>query len=290
MTESFEPTLTTTDWNEEWKRMQAARQRADDASMWDAKAKTFPVKHGSQTGYVKRFIELANILPGDTVLDMGCGTGALATPLAQSGHRVIACDFSRGMLDIMRADQEQLGVDNVETHEMSWTDDWDAFGLTENSVDVALASRSIATYDLLDSLMKLNRVARRQACVTLPCGPSPKIDERLLEAAGFENRLGRDFVYAFNILVSQKINPTIAYIPSTRTEKFHSFADALVNYSRIVADAMAPIATREELDAIPEHLHLWLDENLIEDEDGLRLAKNRVITWAFIAWEPISSQ
>ena len=29
--DTFMPLLTTTDWNEEWKRLQTARKRADDA-------------------------------------------------------------------------------------------------------------------------------------------------------------------------------------------------------------------------------------------------------------------
>ena len=35
------------------------------------------------------------------VFDMGCGTGALAVPLGLAGHKVVAADFSRGMLDRM---------------------------------------------------------------------------------------------------------------------------------------------------------------------------------------------
>ena len=56
---AFTPLLATTDWNEEWQRLQIAREHADDAAIWDEKAKTFPVKHGSQEGYVARFLELA---------------------------------------------------------------------------------------------------------------------------------------------------------------------------------------------------------------------------------------
>ena len=48
----FTPMLTTRDWNEEWKALQTARERSDDSAVWDAKAKSFPVKHGSQQGYV----------------------------------------------------------------------------------------------------------------------------------------------------------------------------------------------------------------------------------------------
>lgn len=286
METSFISTLTSTDWNEEWKAMQAARRHADDASVWDEKAKTFPVKHGAQTGYVESFLALAGVQPGETVLDMGCGTGALATPLAQAGCHVIACDFSRGMLDAMEADQRELGVTGVEVHQMSWADDWGAFGLNEKSVDVALASRSIVTNDLRDSLLKLDRVARRRACITLPCGPSPKTDERLLAAAGLSQQLGRDFLYAFNILASMGINPEVAYIPSVRMEVYPTEKDALEGFSKIVRDAVEHLVTDEEMQSALARLRTWLEANLVQDERGFHLSEDRKVTWAFLAWMP----
>ena len=285
MAEAFTSLLTTTDWNEEWKRLQEARSHADDPAVWDEKAKTFPVKHGSQEGYVARFLELAGVLPGETVLDMGCGTGALATPLAQAGARVVACDFSQGMLNAMLADQRELGVTGVETHLMSWDDDWEAHGIGAKSVDIALASRSIATDDLRQALLKLNRVARRRACITLPSGPSPRSDERLLEAAGFGHRLGRDFLYAFNILAAEGINPEVAYVPSVRMELFNTRDEACEKLSKIVQDAVRGTVPDDELEAVPERMRPWLEENLIHDERGYRLSEEREVTWAFIAWQ-----
>ena len=282
----FTPLLTTTDWNEEWKRLQNAREHADDAAVWDEKAKTFPVKHGSQTGYVERFLQLAAIAPGESVLDMGCGTGALATPLAQAGHHVLACDFSQGMLDVMTADMQSLGVTNADVRLMSWDDNWDAHGVVEDCVDVAIASRSIATYDLREALLKLDRVARRRVCITLPASLSPKVDDELLAAAGFSSRVGCDFLYAFNILASLGRLPEVSYIPNTRLEIFDSYDDAITAFSRIVSSAMEGLATTEQLEAIPHRLEKWLDNNLTEDNRGVHLIRPRNVTWAFLAWAP----
>ncbi|MBQ9000882.1 MAG: class I SAM-dependent methyltransferase [Eggerthellaceae bacterium] len=280
----FTPLLTTTDWNAEWKRLQTARKHADSSEVWDKKAKTFPVKHGSQAGYVSHFLDLADVQPGEAVLDMGCGTGSLATPLAKAGHRVIACDFSRGMLDVMEADQRSLGVGGVEVHQISWTDDWEAVGLGTNCVDVAIASRSIATYDLQEALLKLGNVARRRACITLPRSATPKIDDSLLSAAGFDNRAGRDFLYAFNILAALGKSPEVSYIPNTRLELFDSFDDALAGFSSMVKDAVEGLASEREIEAIPTRLRPWLEDNLVQDDDSWHLKHERQVTWAFIAW------
>jgi len=43
--------------------------------------------------------------PGSAILDLGCGTGRIADPLARAGHRVVAVDESAQMLDRIRCAQ-----------------------------------------------------------------------------------------------------------------------------------------------------------------------------------------
>lgn len=280
----FTPLLSQRDWNEEWKALQRSRHHADDPAAWDAKAKSFPVKHGSQTPYADSFLALAAIEHGESVMDMGCGTGALAIPLAQEGHAVTACDFSRGMLSVMEKELESLDIHSVKVVQMSWEDDWAAFGIEPKSVDVAFASRSIATADLQDSLLKLSTVARRRCCITLPCGPSPKVNEELLEAAGLPARLGNDFLYGFNILASLGFHPEVAYIPSARREIFPTRAKALETYVSMIHSALSGVASEEELDRVPNNLDSWLDEHLKTTDQGFELDEVRSVLWAFIAW------
>ena len=166
MHDEFTPLLTATDWNEEWKELQKVRRHADDAAFWDKRSATFTTKDAPNL-YVEKFLEYAEIRPGETVFDMGCGTGALAVPLGEAGHKVVAADFSQGMLDQMQARLDAAGVRTVFPKLMSWEDDWPAFGVREGMTDVAVASRSIATADLRDALLRLTEVARRRVCITL---------------------------------------------------------------------------------------------------------------------------
>ncbi|WP_232685759.1 class I SAM-dependent methyltransferase [Halobacterium zhouii] len=50
----------------------------------------------------------------DTVLDLGCGTGAIALALAEDAERVVGRDISEGMMDEARRKAEERGLDNVE--------------------------------------------------------------------------------------------------------------------------------------------------------------------------------
>ena len=53
-------TLSTTDWNTEWKLMQRVRRRFDDAQYWNKRSKSFGSKD-APSPYVKAFLEKADI-------------------------------------------------------------------------------------------------------------------------------------------------------------------------------------------------------------------------------------
>ena len=274
MSDAFKPLLTTYDWNAEWQQLQQLRRHKDDAAYWDKRAQTFTTKDAPNR-YVEDFLRLADIHPGETVFDMGCGTGALAVPLGKAGHKVVAADFSQGMLDIMQQDLDAAGVRTVFPKRMSWSDNWPAFGVRPGMTDVA----------------------RRRVCITLATGSSPRVDERILSAVGLSQVLGRDYLYAFNILVNEGIKPEVEYIQSTREDTFATPEDAYEDFSKMIRDAGAVGATDAELAAACERLHGWLDENLEPnpeagkpDRKGVpqgawRLKHPRIVTWAFLAWD-----
>lgn len=293
MDENNEPLLVAHDWNAEWKEVQKRRRRADDAAYWDERAKTFATKD-TPNPYVERFLELADIRPGEAVLDMGCGTGALAIPLGEAGHRVVAADFSQGMLDVMTGELAARGIQNVKPQLMSWEDDWALRDVCADSVDVALASRSVVTADLREALLRLTDTARRRVCITLATASSPRTDERILRAIGLRPAFGNDHLYAFNILAAEGLRPEVTYIDSVRIDTFDHLDEAFNVFARMVDDAVAP--TPDERDAALTRLRGWLERQLVENErvglpdkkgvpeKRLRLREPRIVTWAFIAW------
>lgn len=294
--QAFKPLLSTTDWNEEWKRAQQARKRPDNAAHWDRRAQTFPTDMHAGP-YVQRFIELMGLRPGETVFDMGCGTGAIALPLAQMGHKVVAADFSQGMLDGMQKIIDAQNVRYVFPKLMSWDEDWAAKGVRTGMVDVCVASRSIATADLRDSLLRLTDIARRRVCITLPTGSSPRTDERIMKELGLADALFRQHLYAICILTSEGLFPRVDYIHSERFETFDSEAEAAESLRRMIDNAAGAVTTEPQRQAAYARLHAWLNDNLVPnehigglDEHGLpqkalRLRNPRVITWAFISWD-----
>jgi demethylmenaquinone methyltransferase/2-methoxy-6-polyprenyl-1,4-benzoquinol methylase len=73
---------------------------------------------GYRTGaYRRHAVEALDLRAGQTVVDLGCGTGMNLPLLAEavgSGGRVVGVDFSASMLGEARARAERLGLGNVE--------------------------------------------------------------------------------------------------------------------------------------------------------------------------------
>lgn len=291
----FKPLLLSTDWNAEWIKLQDFRRTADNAEFWDKRAPSFGSKD-APSPYILRFMELMDPQPESTFLDMGCGNGGLAVPLAQAGHTVVAADFSRGMLDALEQEMTAKGVAcRISPVHMSWSDDWDAHGVGENCVDYAFASRSIATRDLEESLMKLNRAARKRCFCTLCTGASPRSDSRLLRELGLGDAIGRDYLYAFNILAVKGFEPELTYIVSKRDDSWSTFEEALESLTRMVDSAATPLGEARRQKALAL-LPGWLEQELTEnanagtlDDHGemqktYSLSRPREIGWAFISW------
>ena len=146
-------------------RLSDRREVDHDAAFWDRRARHF--RGGDEASpYVAGFIAHMRIRPGESVLDVGCGSGALALPLAREGHDVVGLDFSAGMLDVLRRQASEERLTNVRTVQAAWDDDWRAAGV--GVADVVIASRSLDVRDLRAALQKLDAFARRRVCVTLP--------------------------------------------------------------------------------------------------------------------------
>ena len=276
------------DWNQLWQAKQQLRSMNHDAQYWNERAKTYTSKDNPDS-YTHRFLELAALEPDDTVFDMGCGTGNLTIPLAEAGHQVCAADFSSGMLDKLRDAVRERGLESrVTIKELSWDDDWEAAGLHEGQFDACLASRSIATDDLLGALTKLNRICKRRGCLTLPCGPSPRTDDRMLKAIGLPVHPSFDDCYAIALLSDLGQLPTLNYIPTRRNDSF-SNQEAAYEHCLHMAEGFAKdngIPWNEQ--ELSQRIHAWLRSSLVPDAQEpsrVTYATPRLSHWAFVSWD-----
>lgn len=247
--------LLSVDWNDEWMRLQAARHRADDSFEWDKRARHFrPLETAP---YARDFMKLLALQPGESVLDMGCGAGSIAIPLAQAGHPVIAADFSPAMLGTLDAGIEYYGLeDRITPLELAWDDDWDLVGPVAKAVDVAFASRSVTTTNLKGALAKLDRTARRRCAVTMVANSSPRYDLHLMNAIGASVTCSNGFVYAFNILIQMGALPQVTYFESPRRDTFDSLEAGVADFSRMLEHG-----NEDKIDRLRDYIAQHMIEN-----------------------------
>ena len=165
------------------------------------------------SSYIKGFLERAGIRPGETVIDMGCGPGSLAIPIARGENRVTACDLSGKMLERLVETARETGVEGlIDVRKTSWLADWDDLPVA----DVFIASRSLCCNDLLSTIEKIERHTRRCCCMTLSTLDSPMHDRTMLAAIGRPDVVVNEAVYLVNLLFSMGRLPEVSYLSHVR--------------------------------------------------------------------------
>ncbi|WP_048151432.1 class I SAM-dependent methyltransferase [Methanolacinia paynteri] len=132
-------------WKESARNAQIPFDESRTAEMWNKRSDTFGMDRKSgrmhkRTENIFAMLKEAGFNPeGAKVLDIGCGPGTLAIPLAKAGAEVTAIDIASGMLDRLRATAKEENL-NIDARELSWwTADIDDLGFRKQ-FDLVLAS------------------------------------------------------------------------------------------------------------------------------------------------------
>ncbi len=236
------------------------------SSDWDEKSSDMAASV-INSPYVEDFISRMNITGDETVLDIGCGPGTLAIPLAKRVKEVIAIDFSAQMLEELRAYAAREGVTNIKTYHIGWEDDWSILP----QADIVVASRSMEVSDVESALSKMSAHASKACYLTYKVGGS-FVDMDILAYIGKTVKTKPDFWYIPIILYSHGYLPRIDYIEtgrgSVRAGSEEEFVQSLV----------WSVGSLDE-----EH-----QRKAGEYYQKVIIAQNRpprAVNWAFISWE-----
>ena len=104
------------------------------------------IDYGQWAVYIHRLLE-KNHCAGKRLLDLGCGTGNITSPLAQKGYQITAVDRSAEMLAQAQAKSVALGL-SIDWRQQDMT----ALHLTDEAGEEPLFDAIIATFDAFNYL------------------------------------------------------------------------------------------------------------------------------------------
>lgn len=222
------------DWNELWKAIYASspdrvEKGRDPATHWNKRAAAYRRATRDERRATEQELAVLDMRPGDTVLDVGAGTGRLAVPIARTAAHVTVLDPSEGMLAVLREQMAAAGRTNYSCLQKRWEDT--VIGRDIEPHDVVIAAFSLGFYDLAAALERLDDAARRAAYLFWHAGEWRDPDEMALYRAVFGEeatmRKGYpDYIYPVNILHDAGIYPNVRIYHAVWDAVYDSVEDA----------------------------------------------------------------
>ncbi len=267
------------DWRLLWRQSRSAKSwKSKNAGEWDKKAEAFAGRT-RDSAYVGLFLKHLDLGKDVSVLDVGCGPGTLALPIAEQVKQVTAIDYSKGMLELLNERAEKQGVNNIKTVHCSWEDDWSEFGIGPHNL--VIASRSMNIPDLAGALQKLDHYATDTIHVAERISPSP-FDPEAFAALGREFNSGPDYIYTVNMLYQLGIHPRIERIELKRELHFENLGQAVQGYAWMFKDLLPE---EEQL------LEKFVSKRIItQKDDHIIVKRDHPQRWALLSWSKVDTE
>lgn len=260
--------ISTIDFNALY-REQARRSSFGHRSAGDWDRRAAQRERDMNSDYTRAFLRRMNLDGARTALDIGCGIGNLAIPLARRLRTVYALDFSPEMLRRLAANARAAGARNIKRIPLSWADSWKDVPVS----DIAVCSRAMSVEDLKGALEKMSRHARLRCYVSLHVGGS-YLGPDVMEKLDREIVPRPDYIYAVNILHQLGFRARVDFL---RSEGGMTYASA-DDFVAAIRWRIGALSAREE-----RRLRRFF-ETLPRDRRG-RAKYRHDFEWAMLAWE-----
>ena len=274
----FNTDINSIDWEALWKRhsSRSGPQTGTAAGDWDRQAAEFE-RQFSRSDYSRNLLSKIEIQPEYTILDVGCGPGTIAIPLASRVKSITALDMSQEMVRIGAEKAQRLGINNINFLKQDWEDV--VIGKNLQPHDIVICSRSFPSRNPKETLLKLNRAAKKFVYLTLrTAGDGAETFYRnIYSMLGKEYSAPADYIYCYNLLYRTGIRANVNFI--TYTDCFR-YADSEEAYQILNTHI------RVENDDQREKLRLYIRQNMQENGEFKLDIGSR---WALVWW-PVTAE
>ncbi len=261
-------------WEELWQNeAQRSKLKSNPPYSWDDHAEDFQRQY-SRSDYRDKLLEKAQIEPDSTVLDVGCGPGNLAVPLASRAKHVTALDKSGEMLRLGKKEADAQKISNISFIHMDWNDV--VIGRDVPPHDIVICSRSFANQNPRESLIKLNRAANSRVYLTLrtSADEATAFFHNLYKEVGKEYKVYPDYLYGCNLLHQIGILAHVDFINYTDSFRYTTAEDTY----RVMSSHMN-ITNQEQKDK----MMLFITRNMTSNNGNFVL--DIKVKWALLWWQ-----
>ena len=226
-----------------------ARLGRTSADFWDRRARGF---HRTTRDTVVRdpfFARLRReVTPQTTVLDVGAGTGRFTLALAPLVQQVTAVEPNAAMLDYLRQDMSEQGLNNISIVQTTWED---APG--NLSADIVICSHVLYPIkDIVPFLAKLQATAQRACYLYLRANHIDALTAHLWRHFhGDERCLPPGYIHALDVLFEMGIYADVEIVKLPVSMRFPSLdvaADELLEQLILPADELTRTQLRKLLE------------------------------------------
>jgi len=274
------------DWNDIWKSESAGshwgKNTRSRKELWDKRADSFSQRINrvsenkeklDKNDYISKMLARIEVQPEWSVLDIGCGPGTLAIPLAKNVRTVTALDISGEMLKHLKANAEKNNLTNITYVNCPWEEAIDTQQVGVH--DVVVASRSLMPADLKDTLAKIVSVTGRAAYLTFPVVHLP-FDWEVYKAIGRDKKKHAPYIYILNQLYRMGIQANVEILCSRVKVQFSSIENAIQDL-----EWRTDPFTQEEKNRLVE----FLKAQFAEQKDSPVFTHEGYSKWALIWWK-----
>lgn len=253
------------------------------ADFWDGRVSSFN-RGNLEAGKVKRIKKFVDTLrqrgivfADAKILDIGCGPGTHAVPLASISKHVVAADISENMLACASSRADMLGYGNLKAVKINWAEaDLASLGWEKN-FDLVLAIMSPAIHNY-DTLEKMCQASNGWCYLTAWVDRKSQVEDALTDML-FPDRKklpygGDKIYYAFNILWNMGYCPELSY-NQRDWESSYTLEEAKESYTKKLKVSNKLTSQQEE--AISDYLDKIA-------QDGLIIEKSESITGVLL-WQ-----